>query len=273
MDKIGLKLEQRTVPMPVIVVASVNEKPTDNLPGVTKNLPPAPTEFEVADIKPSAPGDTRGQVKFQPGGRIDGRSVSLKEVIMFAWNISSDDMLVGGPKWLDTDLFDVIAKAPATLSQQGSADLDALQPMTRALLESRFQLKVHEETRPVQVYALVNAKAKMAKADPANRAGCKSTPGAPGASLILSKNYTCTNITMAQFADQLSAIAPGYMHHPGVDLTGLERIRFCSELLQPPPGDDAARGRSERRPDTRRSDRTGNSASSSNFKNTRCLSS
>ena len=141
---------------------------------------------------------------------------------MFAWNLSSDDMLVGGPKWLDTDLFDVVAKAPATLSQLGNADLDALQPMTRALLESRFHRKVHEETRPVQVYALVAGKPKMNKADPANRAGCKSTPGAPGSSLILSKNYTCTNVTMAQFADKLSAIAPGYMHHPGVDLTGLQ---------------------------------------------------
>ena len=221
-DKIGLKLEQRAVPVPVVVVGSVNQKPTDNAPGVTKNLPSAPAEFEVADIKPSAPGDARGQVKFQPGGRIDGRGVSLKDVIMFAWNISSDDMLIGGPKWLDTDLFDVVAKAPATLSQLGSADLDALQPMTRALLESRFKLKVHEETRPVQVYALVAAKPKMSKADPTNRAGCKSTPGAPGSSLILSKNYTCTNVTMAQFADQLSAIAPGYMHHPGVDLTGLQ---------------------------------------------------
>jgi uncharacterized protein (TIGR03435 family) len=221
-DKIGLKLDMQTVALPVLVVDRVNEKPTDNAPGVTNNLPAAPTEFEVADIKPSAPGETRGQVKFQPGGRIDGRGVALKDVIMFAWNISSDDMLVGGPKWLDTDLFDVIAKAPATLSQLGSADLDALQPMTRALLESRFKLKVHEETRPVQVYALVAVKPKMAKADPRNRAGCKSTPGAPGASAILSKNYTCTNVTMAEFADKLSAIAPGYMDHPGVDLTGLE---------------------------------------------------
>jgi len=225
-DKIGLKLDMQTVALPVIVVDRVNEKPTDNVPGVTKNLPPAPTEFEVADIKPSAPGETRGQVKFQPGGRIDGRGVALKDVIMFAWNISSDDMLVGGPKWLDSDLFDVIAKAPATLSQAGSADLDALRPMTRALLESRFKLKVHEETRPVQVYALVAAKpgvpsAKLNKADPSNRSGCKSTPGVPGSSLILSKNYTCTNVTMEQFADKLSAIAPGYMNHPGVDLTGL----------------------------------------------------
>ena len=103
-DKIGLKLEQRKVPTPVIVVAGVNQKPTDNAPGVTENLPSAPTEFEVVDVKPSAPGDARGEVKFQGGGRIDGRGVSLQEVIMFAWEIRSDDMLVGGPKWLDTSL-------------------------------------------------------------------------------------------------------------------------------------------------------------------------
>lgn len=47
--QLGLKLEPRKVALPVIVVESMNEKATDNLPGVTERLPVAPTEFEVAD--------------------------------------------------------------------------------------------------------------------------------------------------------------------------------------------------------------------------------
>src|SRR5450759_3236522 len=35
--QLGLKLELQKVPMPVIVVDRVNQKPTENLPGVTKN--------------------------------------------------------------------------------------------------------------------------------------------------------------------------------------------------------------------------------------------
>ena len=220
--QLGLKLELKTVAMPVIVVDRVNEKPTDNLPGVTKSLPPAPTEFEVADIKPSAPGENRGQVKFQPGGRIEGRGVSLRDVIIFAWNIRSDDMLVGGPSWLDSALFDVIAKAPGTGAEPASMDLDALQPMTRSLLSDRFKLKVHNETRPVQVYALTAAKPKMRKADPANRSECRKTNVVSGSGIAPGKSYDCTNMTMGQFVEKLAVIAPSYMDRPGVDLTGID---------------------------------------------------
>jgi uncharacterized protein (TIGR03435 family) len=56
LDKqLGLKLELSTIPMPVIVVDSANEKPTANPPDVSKILPPVPTEFDAAEVKPSAP--------------------------------------------------------------------------------------------------------------------------------------------------------------------------------------------------------------------------
>jgi len=52
--QLGLKLEARALPMDVLRVESVNQKPTENAPGVTTKLPPPPpAEFEVADIKPS----------------------------------------------------------------------------------------------------------------------------------------------------------------------------------------------------------------------------
>ena len=57
LDKqLGLKLELSKLPMPVIVVDRVNQKPTPNAPGVEKRLPPVPTEFEVATLKPSGSG-------------------------------------------------------------------------------------------------------------------------------------------------------------------------------------------------------------------------
>ena len=47
--------------MPVIVVDSVNQKPTENSPEAMKSFPPLPTEFEVASLKPSAPDTTGGR--------------------------------------------------------------------------------------------------------------------------------------------------------------------------------------------------------------------
>src|SRR3984885_671256 len=165
--QLGLRLDPVDVPLPVIVVDSVNQKPTPNFPNVAESLhiAPAPTEFEVAELKPSAP-DFRGmRFQIQPGGRVNIVGVPLKFLIEQAWDVT-DDMLAGAPKWMDTDRYDIVAKAPA-----GGAgmDIDELWPMLRALIIDRFQLAAHTEDRPVTAYTLVAVKPKMAKADPASR--------------------------------------------------------------------------------------------------------
>ncbi len=224
--KLGLKLELQDVPIPVVVVDSVNEKPTDNPPGTMTNLPVVPREFEVAEIKPSAPGVTQMTGGIQPGGRIDVRGITLRALMKMAWNIddNDDDMLAGGPKWLDVDRFDLIAKASAGVSKTGEpVDVEALQTMLRTLLTDRFKIAVHNDIQPVTVYALTAAKPKLAKADSSNRTACKNTPvAASNAASALSKAFTCVNMSMAQFADKLQGMAPGYLHHPVIDLTGLD---------------------------------------------------
>src|SRR6185436_15884438 len=54
--ELGLKLEERGIPTPVLVVEQVNATPTPNSPDVAAKLPPPPPlEFEVAEIKPVDP--------------------------------------------------------------------------------------------------------------------------------------------------------------------------------------------------------------------------
>ena len=226
--QLGLQLEPKNVPMPVVVVDSVNREPAGNLPGRTQNTPAAPMEFEVADIKPSEPG-TPERALFLPGGRIDYRAITLKELIQYGWNIKGDDMLVGAPDWLGDDRFSVLAKAPSTSQAAAGAkgppiDLDALRFMFRALLADRFKLTVHHEERAVSVYAVVAVKPKLKQADPSNRAGCKQATGnaGTGARIISTFSYTCLNTTMAQFAKQLERGSMGDLPHPVFDSTGLE---------------------------------------------------
>jgi len=223
-DKLGLKLELKSVPQPVVVVDKVNEKPTPNPAGVSESLPPEKEFFEVAEIRPSAPG-TEENFRIQPGGRIDAHGIALKDLIQFAWQVDSDDQLAG-PKAIETNRFDIVAKAPGAVGGDAGAtnvDGDALAAMLKALLTDRFRMKVHTEDRPVTIYALISVKPKMKEADASNRTSCRSTAAAvTNLASTVTRTFLCQNITMAQFADRLPQMAGGYIDHPVVDLSGID---------------------------------------------------
>jgi uncharacterized protein (TIGR03435 family) len=237
----GLKLEARKVPLPVVIVDSANEKPTPNLPGVAEKLPVSPTEFEVADIKPSDPNDSgpgRGG-GFQPGGRLDLRGITLKDLITIAWD-TTPGLVAGGPKFIETDKFDIVAKAPASATTGAAAsggrgnqpplDIDALRLMLKALIIDRFKLTTHMEDRPMDAYTLLADKPKLKKADPQNRTNFKEGPGPDGKdprkdTPALGRLVTCQNMTMAQLAELLPSIAGGYFQTVSrtvLDSTGVE---------------------------------------------------
>ena len=110
-------------------------------------------QFEVASIRPSAPGAAE-QAKL--GIRIDGAqvnctSLNLKDYIGMAANVKLYQ--ISGAAWLGSERFDINAKLPdgATGAQ--------VPAMLQALLEERFQMKTHRETKELAVYALIVGKA------------------------------------------------------------------------------------------------------------------
>ncbi len=73
--------------------------------------PPPDLKFEVASLKPSAPDVRGGQIKPSQGGeRYIATGVSLKLMLQVAYRLKADQ-IVGGPSWIDTDRFDMQAKA------------------------------------------------------------------------------------------------------------------------------------------------------------------
>jgi uncharacterized protein (TIGR03435 family) len=232
--QLGLKLELTTAPMPVIVVDSVNQKPAENSPETAKSFPPQPTEFEVASLKPSAPNAPPRQPDIK-NGRLDLPGISLRNLIMVAWEINGPEFLAGAPKWLNDDKYDILAKAPegvaiGDLTPSRNAvpvNIDALRPMLRALIVERFQLAAHMEDRPMVAYTLVANKPRLKKADPTSRTrwhegAAPDSKGDKNANAALGRLVTCQNVTMAQFAEMLPNIAPGYLRTNVVDATGLE---------------------------------------------------
>jgi uncharacterized protein (TIGR03435 family) len=106
-------------------------------------------EFDVASIKPSKPGADGGGIKPLPGGQTYiARNVPVKLMIKLMFHLT-DREISGGPAWLDTDLYDVEAKADRPRS------LDELHVMFQNLLVDRFKLQFHKETRILPAYELV----------------------------------------------------------------------------------------------------------------------
>jgi uncharacterized protein (TIGR03435 family) len=150
---------------------------------------------------------------------LDLQNFSLKNLIMLAWSLGDD--MVAGPKWMETERFDIVAKASGE-SGAGNVDGDTLRTMLRALLIDRFKITMHTENQPRPVYALMMDKRepRLKKADPSNRTGC-SRAGAPNVGSAPMQTMTCLNVTLTQLAERLQGLAPAYLDHPVVDMTGL----------------------------------------------------
>ena len=106
--------------------------------------------FEVASIKPDPPSALRHVLLPPVGNRLSTRLASLGLLIQTAYGVTSFQVF-GGPEWMNSQGYDIEAKAA------GDATRSQIWLMLRSLLEDRFNLKVHRETRTMPVYVLTVA--------------------------------------------------------------------------------------------------------------------
>lgn len=110
--------------------------------------------FEAATIKLAAPN--------QPGYGVDsGRgfvhlnNVTLKVAILWAYDLH-DYQLSGGPKWTDSQTFDMVGKA-----ESPETKLDVLRAMLQLLLAERFQLTLRKQTKPLPAIRTGNCEERV----------------------------------------------------------------------------------------------------------------
>ena len=178
--------------------------------------------FEVASIKRDVSGQPGPQYRMFPGFMV--QRATLKDLVTMAYWIH-DFQLSGGPGWINSDRYDIEAKAdsPTAFSQEyRMLQLRRLQ----TLLRDRFNLAVHREMKELPVYELAVARGGAKLQPPA----CiQRNPGdltiAPGKTMrdycgwggMAPGRYEATSGNVSDLASDLS----GVLERIVVDKTGI----------------------------------------------------
>jgi uncharacterized protein (TIGR03435 family) len=225
--QLGIMMTLGSVPQPAIVVDHLDRVPTANPPETAKLMPPAPEfEPEVASIRVADPTDPRARMR-PSGSQITLSNFTLEELVVEAWQLPTSAMLRDVLPWLDRVRYTILAKLPPEVDGRTLViHQDPLDSMLRKLLTDRFKIQSHWGHQTADGYVLLAGTPKMKKADPNTRTYCKYGP-AEGEKDVrrvdspFNGMFHCQNVTMAQFADLLSAVARGDIKNRIVDKTGL----------------------------------------------------
>ena len=193
-------------------------------------------QFDAASIKPNTSVRIGITVNTTGNGDFAATNVSLRNLIAYAYHVK-EFQTSGGPKWVDSERYDVLARPPHDADLPGSSWQqrdDRNRIRMRSLLADRFQLVVHNETKEMPVYALVIAKngphLEAAKGGSAQR-GIYRQRGL----------FTCTAVSMKTFTEW--GLSPR-LGNIVLDKTGLTgeydfKLRYADDS-PPEPGADPA---------------------------------
>jgi uncharacterized protein (TIGR03435 family) len=155
--------------------------------------------------------------------------MSLKNLVMLAGDVKSFQ-IAGGPKWLDGDRFDIIAKMEESEAKAARGkEADArIRMALQALLTNRFQLRIHADSKPLAAYSLVAAKSGF-KLKLVEKVHGSSNSWGRG-------QLTAKESSIAEFASALSS----QMDRPVVDHTGIDGLYDFTLEWSPGDNPDAA---------------------------------
>jgi uncharacterized protein (TIGR03435 family) len=174
--------------------------------GQSTNPPPS---FDGVEIRPSSPVDHWMSIGLLPDGHVQCHYATLRMLVAAAYD-RNEDLVTGGPAWLDTERFDLIATA-------GPTSKDNLRLMLQTLLGQRFKLALKHTGKTEPVFALT-----VRKGGPKLQRSASSEKTCPQASGPPSQlHFACRGYTITDLADLLPEIAPAYMTLPVLDQTNL----------------------------------------------------
>ncbi len=130
--------------------------------------------FDVVSIKPNAPNPTGLRGGGARGNRYTMAGATLRMLLQQAYRPASEGpgqlQIINPPNWIDLDRYDIQATVDCS---GGVISRDQLQLMIQSMLEDRYELKAHMETRELPIYNLV-----VGKDGPKLKASADQTPPA-----------------------------------------------------------------------------------------------
>jgi uncharacterized protein (TIGR03435 family) len=161
--------------------------------------------FDVASIKPAKPG-ARGYSIHPLPGRLSAENVTLKLLIAHAYHVH--DLQVSGPKWIDSERYDLEAKVSGDVPLNKAQ----LRAMLQRLLAERFQLSVRHESKEMPVYILETGNGQSKPHRPKN-------PDSPVVFRVFQRRQiTAENAPLEYLTEALTWL----LGKPVLDRTGLE---------------------------------------------------
>lgn len=176
---------------------------TSSVIAQTRSYPPAAStdlpKFEVASVRlvqdwEKLPDAQRMYYMSPPGaGQFTARNITLTNLIYFAFDLTNTDQITSRPAWLDSTFYDIAAKPDG----DGGLSYEQLRPLVQQLLQERFHLTYHRETKNFKGYALVIAKG-----------GPKLSPTKGGATdaYLMGGKFGATNSPVSVVAYMLSVL-------------------------------------------------------------------
>ncbi len=178
---------------------------------------PAPPElrFEVASVKPNRTAACRGRWDFSTShGTLTAENAPLLRIVSRAYFLTDDR--VSGPAWLESECYDIWAKASTNVPERD------LMRMLQALLAERFHLVARRESDERPILALV-----------IDKGGSKMRPyGDPGSAPP--RNTDGGILFMARHLPDLCERLGKVVGRPVIDKTGLDGD-YLIVLTYPPP--------------------------------------
>lgn len=188
-------------------------------------------------------------------GRLTATRLTPRDLIQIAYGMFADGVtqnphrpqVFGGPAWIDSETYDIAAKA-----EDNAPVARMYGPMLQTLLEERFALSIHKETRQFPVYVLTVAK-NGAKVPATKEGSCtpldlrhppaaqepgQAAPDICGRGSVRAVNGNTVieshGATVASFAERLVEM----LNLPVIDKTGLTgmfdiHLEFASDNARP----------------------------------------